>query len=113
VALAGSHLVTEGRAGGLRVAIEAFADRRYQPDGSLMPRSEPGAVLDNDADVAAQALALAREGRVVTADGSSLAIRADTLCVHGDGPKAVQALRAIRAALAKADIAVRSFLELS
>ena len=113
VGLADSHLIAEGRACGLRVAAEAFADRRYQPDGSLVPRSLPGAVLDHEADVEAQALGLARDGLVLCADGTSLAIRADTLCVHGDGPRAVQSLRAIRAALAKAGIAVRPFVELS
>lgn len=113
VGLAASHLIAEARACGLGIAAEAFADRRYQPDGSLVPRSLPGAVLDDEADVEVQALGLARDALVLCADGTSLAVRADTLCVHGDGPRAVQSLRAIRAALAKAGVAVRPFVELS
>ena len=113
VGLADSHLIAESRTCGLAAAAEGFADRRYMPDGSLVPRSQSGAILDNEADVEAQALGLARDGRVVCADGTSRAIRADTLGVHGDGPRAVQSLRAIRAAFAKAGISVRSLVELS
>jgi len=113
VGLAGSHLIAESRSCGLAAAAEGFADRRYMPDGSLMPRSHPGAVLDTEADVETQALGLARDGVVACADGTSRAIRADTLCVHGDGPRAVQSLRAIRAAFAKAGIGVRPFVERS
>jgi len=111
VGLAGSHLVAEAGPCGLRAAAEAFADRRYQPNGLLVPRSEPHAVLVDEADVAAQAVGLARDGRVVAVDGTVLGIRADTLCVHGDGARAVDALRVVRAALAASGVVVRPFVE--
>ena len=105
VGLAGSASIEAGQAAGLAVAAEAFADRRYEPDGSLRSRLRPGALLGPD-DAAAQALAIARDGVVTTGDGSSLAIRADTICIHGDGPDAVAIARAVRARLAEAGIAV-------
>ncbi len=95
-ALRGSELGRAGRAGGLRVAEEVFADRTYRPDGSLTPRSDPGAVILDEAEAVAQALRLANEG-------------ADTICLHGDGVHAVAFARRINAALRNAGIAVRAF----
>ena len=88
-ALAGSQLLAAGRACGLHVASEVFADRTYQPDGSLTPRSRPKALIQNEDDAVAQVLRMVREGRVRAVDGSDVAIQADTVCVHGDGPHAV------------------------
>jgi UPF0271 protein len=105
VGLAGSASIDAARAVGLRVAEEGFADRRYEPDGSLRPRRLAGALL-GPADAAAQAVSIAREGVVTATDGSTVAVRADTICVHGDGPDAVETARAVRAALAGAGIAV-------
>jgi 5-oxoprolinase (ATP-hydrolysing) subunit A len=95
---AGSALVLAGRAAGLAVRSEAFADRAYEPDGRLRSRRLPGAVHDDTSIVVQQALAIAMGQPVVAYDGSSLAISADTLCLHGDTPIAVELARAIRGA---------------
>lgn len=87
VGLAGSQLIESGLSAGLRVAREGFPDRAYRPDGSLMPRREPGAVLQTEVEVCRQALRLVQDGRV------------DTLCIHGDGSHAVAFARAVRQAL--------------
>ena len=107
VGLAGSASVVAGRAIGLEVFEEAFADRRYEPDGSLRSRRFPDALLATN-EAAAQAVTIARDGRVEARDGSRLAISADTMCVHGDSPNAVAVARAVRDALVGAGIAVRS-----
>lgn len=104
--LAGSALLDAGREAGLRVASEAFADRGYRDDGSLQPRREPGALITENDLAIAQAMAMAREGKVRAVDGSIVELQADTLCVHGDGPHAVSFARNLRAALEAADIVV-------
>lgn len=86
------------RVGGVRYLVEGFADRGYCADGSLVPRSQPGALLHGDA-AHAQGLALACGGTIRAADGSALDLVVDTLCVHGDGAEAVQLARALRAAI--------------
>jgi 5-oxoprolinase (ATP-hydrolysing) subunit A len=108
VALAGSALLDVGRAAGLAVAAEAFADRAYAADGTLRSRSLPGALLGEPADVATQAVSIARDGRVRADDGSWLAIAADTLCLHGDTPGAVANARAVRRAFEAAGLAIAS-----
>jgi UPF0271 protein len=108
VGLAGSALLTAGRAAGLRVAAEAFPDRGYEPDGSLRSRSLPGAVITDSAAIAARAVQMASDGRITTSDGSPITLAADTLCLHGDTPGAVEHARAVRAALAEAGIEVRA-----
>lgn len=107
VGLAGSVQLDEAKAVGLRAAGEAFADRRYMPDGSLMPRSQPGSVLHDPADAAAQALAIVRDGAVTASDGSRVAVRAETLCLHGDTKGAADIARAVRAALADAGAEIK------
>ncbi|HEX5828205.1 MAG TPA: 5-oxoprolinase subunit PxpA [Candidatus Limnocylindrales bacterium] len=107
VGLAGSALVAAGRAAGLTVAEEAFADRAYEPDGSLRARSLDGAVLDDPEAAAAQALEIAH-GRVRAHDGTTIAVRADTICVHGDLPGATARARAVRQALEGAGIGIRA-----
>src|SRR5688572_10243974 len=82
--LPGSELIRAGEAAGLRVAAEGFADRAYEPDGSLTPRSQPGAVLHSPAEVVARAVRMARDGVVEAADGSEIRLRVDTICTHGD-----------------------------
>ena len=106
IGLAGSELVRQGRALGLPVAAEAFADRAYEPDGSLRSRSLAGAVRSDPAAVARQAVAIARDGRVPLDGGGDLAVAADTLCLHGDTPGAVANARAVRDALASAGVQV-------
>jgi 5-oxoprolinase (ATP-hydrolysing) subunit A len=95
VGAAGSMLIEAGRDADLPVAEEAFADRRYMPDGSLVPRSQPGAVITDPDAAAEQAVRIARDHSVVAADGSAVEIRADTLCLHGDTPGAEHIARRI------------------
>jgi len=108
VGLAGSEMIRAARRLGLRVAEEAFADRAYQPDGSLVPRGQPGALIDVPEEVARRALRLVKEGKVAAIDGTELSIRADTLCVHGDTAGAPALVRALRAALGREGVDFRS-----
>ena len=103
-ALAGSVLQRLGKDAGLSVKGEAFADRSYRRDGSLVPRSEVGAVIEDEAAAARQALRIAREGVVRTLDGADVRIDAATLCIHGDKPGSVAFARRIRRELAAAGI---------
>ncbi len=105
VGLAGSASIEAARAAGLRVAEEAFADRRYEADGSLRSRRLDDALLGPDA-AAAQAISIARDHRVATGGGSTLPVRADTICVHGDSPEAVAVAGAVRSALERAGVTV-------
>lgn len=100
----GSALVRAGEARGLRVALEFFADRTYEPDGSLTPRARPGAVIHDAGVAVARALRMIREGRVGTTDGTDLRLRADTICLHGDGPDPAGFARRLRAGLLAAGI---------
>jgi len=105
--LSEGRLVAAGRGLGLRVAHEVFADRSYEPDGTLTPRGQPGAVLDDPEQVARRIVRLARGGRVKAADGSDLTLAADTLCLHGDSPGAALLADAVRRALESEGVAVR------
>jgi len=108
VGLAGSSALRAAAAAeGLRLAGEAFADRGYAPDGALLPRSAPGALLGDPAAVAAQAVSLARDGCVRASDGSRLAVAAETLCLHGDSPGAPALAAAVRAALLAAGLSIQ------
>lgn len=91
---------------GLRFVPEAFADRRYLPDGSLQPRSRAGAVIEDAAAAAAQALMIATDGAVVAVDGSRVALRAESICCHGDTPGAVEIAASVRSALAASGVRV-------
>jgi 5-oxoprolinase (ATP-hydrolysing) subunit A len=92
---------------GLRFVPEAFADRRYLPNGSLQPRSEAGSVLTDATEAAAQAVAIATEGRVTPAGGGApLRLSAESICCHGDTPGAVQIAAAVRRALEDAEVRV-------
>jgi UPF0271 protein len=104
--LPGSELLQAGRDAGLTVAAEGFADRAYEPDGSLMPRSRPGSVLHDPNAVVARAVRLVRDGRVTCSDGTEIAMRVDTLCTHGDTPGAAELTRRLREGLQQAGIAV-------
>jgi 5-oxoprolinase (ATP-hydrolysing) subunit A len=106
VGLAGSRLVEAAKSAGLAAAGEAFADRRYLPDGSLVPRKQPGAVLTDPDEAAEQAVRIARDGYVLTSDGSRLAVRAETLCLHGDTPGAPRIASAVRTGLERAGIGI-------
>jgi len=93
---------------GLRFAAEAFADRRYERDGTLQSRRVPGSVITDPAAAADQAVRIARDGVVVAVDGTEVRLRADTLCLHGDNPEAVANARAVRQALERAGVELRA-----
>lgn len=98
-ALAGSAMVDAAEAIGLAVACEVFADRAYRRDGTLVPRSQEGALIADENKAVAQALDMVRDGRVLAVDGTWVPVRADTICVHGDSPGAVALAVALREAM--------------
>ena len=97
--LAGSELIRAGTQAGLKTANEVFADRTYQSDGSLTPRTQPDAVIRDAEAAIARVRRMVGEGRVRSQQGSDVPVQADTLCIHGDEPGAVEFARRIRAAL--------------
>jgi UPF0271 protein len=105
VGLAGSASLAAGRSARLAVRAEAFADRCYEADGSLRSRQRAGALLQ-PSDAAAQAVSIVRDRSVIAGDGSRLAVEADTICVHGDSPEALQIARAVVEALGTAGIRI-------
>ncbi|WP_407320063.1 5-oxoprolinase subunit PxpA [Isoptericola halotolerans] len=109
--LPGSVALAAGAQAGLATATEAFADRAYTPSGTLVPRGEPGAVLDDAEEVAARTLRLVVSGLVTAVDGTDVPVRADSVCVHGDTPGAVAMARRVRSLLAEEGVALRSFVE--
>jgi len=108
--LAGSALLAAARDAGLRAVSEAFLDRGYQRDGSLVPRGSPTALLADPQAAAARAVRLVREGTIDAVDGTVLRVEAESLCVHGDGARAVAVLQAVRARFAADAIAVGPFI---
>lgn len=106
VGLAGSELIRAGERLGLTTRQEVFADRGYQPDGSLVPRPQPGALITDEERALAQTLEMVRSGHVTAIDGTSAAVKADTVCLHGDGEHALQFARRLRAAFAEQGICV-------
>ena len=107
--LAGSHVIAAAEACGLPVASEVFADRTYQADGSLTPRTQSDALITDAAVAVAQVRRMVREGKVRATDGTDVLIRADTVCVHGDGANPVEFARRLRHELTAAGIEIRSF----
>jgi 5-oxoprolinase (ATP-hydrolysing) subunit A len=107
--LPGSALLEVAAGTGLPTVTEAFADRAYRADGSLVPRGTPGAVLHDPDAVAARVVRLARDGVVTTVDGTDLRLDARSVCIHGDTPGAVAIARCVRGALESAAVVVRSF----
>jgi len=106
VGLAGSELIRAGEQLGLNTRQEVFADRGYQPDGSLVPRSQPGALISDEEVALSQTLTMVRSGRVTAIDGTSATVQAETVCLHGDGEHALQFARRLRAAFAEQGILV-------
>lgn len=106
VGLANSELPKAGAALALSVAHEAFADRRYEADGSLTPRGIHGAVIEDVETAVAQAVTIATQGNVDIRSGGTLTLRADTICVHGDRPDAALFARALHEGLKAAGVAV-------
>lgn len=107
VGLSGSALTAAGEAAGLRVAHEAFAERRYEADGTLTPRSQPNAVLDTLEESLEQVRRLLREGAVIARTGERVPLRMDTLCLHGDRPDAAAFARAMRETLEAEGVRIR------
>jgi len=106
----GALLLELAQERGLATATEAFADRGYRADGALVPRSEPGALLHDPAQVAARVVGLAQRGQLTSVDGAPVAVLADSVCLHGDTPGAVDIARAVRRALDDAGVVVRGFV---
>ena len=110
LALPGSVIARMSSAAGLRVVTEAFADRAYAPDGTLTPRRLPGSVLHSETEVVEQVLSLVLEGVVRATDGSRVRVDAQSVCLHGDTPGAVEFAAAVRAELIAAGVTVESFV---
>lgn len=104
--LAGSGMIAAARRAGLTPVEEVFADRGYQPDGSLVPRSQPGALIEDEAQALAQTLSLVRDRQVRAIDGSTVAVNAQSVCLHGDGAHALAFAQRIRERLATEGIRV-------
>ncbi|AUI50531.1 LamB/YcsF family protein [Arthrobacter crystallopoietes] len=107
--LPGSLALAKAEAAGLRGVAEAFADRAYNPDGTLVSRREAGAVLHDPEVVVANMVRLAQDGEIVAVDGSVVKVQAESICVHGDTPGSVAMAAAVRTGLEAAGVGVRSF----
>jgi UPF0271 protein len=107
--LPGSAFLRAAEKSGLRTVREFFVDRGYTPEGTLVPRSLTGALLHDPDEVTARVLRLVSGGVVVAVDGSDVAVTAESACVHGDSPGAVEMARAVRAGLEKAGVALGAF----
>lgn len=105
--LSGSHSCSKAQELGLQVAHEVFADRRYEADGSLTPRSHPDALIADAQEAAAQALRLVQQGTVVTRTGAIIPLQVDTICIHGDGSNAVALAQTIHSTLQQHGIAIQ------
>jgi UPF0271 protein len=108
VGMANSELESAAKRHGLKFIAEAFVDRAYEPDGTLVSRNEPGAVHEDLAVAATQATRLAEDGRVTARNGDEVNVRADTLCIHGDTPGAAEKARAVRDVLASNGVEIRA-----
>ena len=110
LAISGTQLELVARAAGVEVYSEIFADRAYQPDGLLVPRSRPGSVLHDAEEAAQRLIEFVAQGRMAVVDGEPIPLAAHSVCVHGDTPGAVEMARHIRAELVRAGVAPRPFL---
>ncbi len=107
--LSDSVFFEEAEQRGLRTVAEAFADRAYQPDGTLVSRREPGAVLHDPAEIAERVARMVTAGQVTALDGSAIEVTVDSVCVHGDSPGAVQIATAVRERLTEVGITLAAF----
>ena len=105
--LAGSELVKAGEEKGLFVAQEVFADRTYQPDGTLTSRHQENALIHDPELAVTRAVRMIKEGKVIAVDGTDVAIKADTICVHGDGSQALEFVQNLKQALVHENISLR------
>ena len=106
LALSGSEMVRAAARIGVPCAAEVFADRAYMPDGTLVPRSRPDAMIRDEDEAIARVIRMAKEGVVRSVDGTDVEIKADSVCVHGDGESALLFVQKIRAALKEAGVEV-------
>jgi UPF0271 protein len=106
--LSGSVMIEAAMEIGLATASEVFADRTYQPDGTLTPRSHPNALIGSTDESISQVLQMVRDDTVISTDGRSVPLKAETICIHGDGEHAVEFAKAIRQALTNSGLEVRS-----
>ncbi|SQC38489.1 Lactam utilization protein LamB [Klebsiella pneumoniae] len=111
VGLAGSELIRAGQHYQLTTRQEVFADRGYQADGSLVPRSQPGALIESEEQALAQTLEMVQHNRVRSLSGEWAHVKAETVCLHGDGAHALDFARRLRAAFAGRNIDVSADLE--
>lgn len=109
LALAGSEMVKAAKDCGLPVAQEVFADRSYEEDGSLVSRTKPGAMITEEQQAIRRVLTMVLEGKVAAITGKEIPLRADSICVHGDGEKALLFVKKIRDALEQAGVVIRPF----
>jgi UPF0271 protein len=109
--LSGSQMLLAAEEMGLKCAREVFADRAYEEDGSLVARTKPGAMILDEDFAVERVIRMIKEGKVESITGKEIAITADSVCVHGDGPKALAFVKKIRAALEKAEIHVASLAD--
>lgn len=107
--LPGGLLLDLAREAGLRTVAEAFVDRGYTPEGTLVPRGQPGDLIDDPDAAAARVIRLVRDGVITAVDGAEVPMRAESLCTHGDSPGAVTMARRVREALGAAGVEVRAF----
>jgi UPF0271 protein len=107
--LAGSRFFDEAHARGLRTVPEAFADRAYRPDGQLVSRREPGAVLHDPAAIAERVAMMVTAGQVTAVDGSQISVTVESVCVHGDSPGAIEIASAVRDRLTAGGVDVKAF----
>ena len=105
--LAGSELVKAGEEKGLIVAQEVFADRTYQPDGTLTPRTKENALIHDTQIAINRVIRMIKEGKVAAVDGADVKIKADSVCVHGDSPKALEFVTELKQALILENISIR------
>jgi len=106
VGLSGSLLIRAAEKTGLRAISEVFADRAYEADGSLVSRRKPGAIISDEREALRRVIRMVKEGKVKAINGEEIAIRAESVCVHGDGEKALLFAKSIREALTANDIQV-------
>jgi UPF0271 protein len=110
--LAGSKMLEAGKQVGLRVASEVFADRAYQADGSLVPRSKPGAVIHDKDEAISRTIRMVTEGKVTAITGEDVSIEAHSICVHGDNPSAVEFVKNIRERLEAEGVKIAPIAEI-
>jgi UPF0271 protein len=108
--LSGSELIKAGKKAGLRTASEVFADRTYQPDGTITSRKQPNALITDRKHAASQVLGMVKEGKVTAVSGEEVGITAETVCIHGDGPHAATFARHLHEVLLGKNIVVRAVM---